>query len=121
MLKKRIAACLPMYNGMIVQSIQFKKYLPVGKAPVALEYLNKWGIDEIILLDITARKNKTPLDFKLYKEASRRCHVPLTIGGGINSVADVEELMHCGADKVSFNRALFDQPELVTAVAKAYG
>lgn len=121
MLKKRIAACLPMYNGVIVQSIQFNKYLPVGKAPVALEYLNKWGIDEIILLDITARRNGASLDFDLYRKASQRCQVPLTIGGGINSLDDVAELMHCGADKVSLNRALFEQPHLITAIAKAYG
>lgn len=121
MLKKRIAACLPVYNGVVVQSIGFKKYLPVGKPSIALEYLNKWGIDEIILIDISTRKGGKVIDFPLYREASQRCHVPLTIGGGINSLADVEELMLCGADKVSLNRALFDNPGLISAVAKAYG
>jgi imidazole glycerol-phosphate synthase subunit HisF len=121
MLKKRIAACLPVYNGVIVQSIQFSKYLPVGKPAIALEYLNKWGIDEIILLDITSRKNKSPLNFDMIRNASKKCHVPLTVGGGINSLADVEELMHCGADKVSLNRALFDNPQLITGIARAYG
>src|SRR5829696_7555644 len=100
MLKKRIAACLPVYNGIVVQSIGFRKYLPVGKPPVALEFLNKWGIDEIILVDITGRKNRTPINFDVYRKASQRCHVPLTIGGGINTMKDVEELMRCGADKV---------------------
>lgn len=121
MLKKRITACLPVYHGMVVQSIGFKKYLPVGKPPVALEFLNKWGIDEIILVDISSRKEKKPLDFDLYKKASVRCQVPLTIGGGIMTIEDVEQLMHCGADKVSLNRALFIQPELITRIAKAYG
>jgi imidazole glycerol-phosphate synthase subunit HisF len=121
MLKKRIAACLPVYNGVVVQSIQFSKFLPVGKPAIALEFLNKWGIDEIILLDITSRKNSAPLNFEMIKEASKKCHVPLTVGGGINSLTDVEQLMHCGADKVSLNRALFDNPKLITSIAKAYG
>jgi cyclase len=121
MLKKRIVACLPLYHGKIVQSIQFKKYLPVGRVPIALEFLNKWGIDEIILVDITARKNNEPIDFSIYRKGSKMTRVPLTIGGGINSMFDVEELMHCGADKVSFNRGLFEQPSLITSVAKAYG
>lgn len=121
MLKKRITACLPVYNGIVVQSIGFKKYLPVGKPAISLEFLNKWGIDEIILVDITSRKNNLPLNFDMIREASKRCHVPLTVGGGINSLNDVAELMHCGADKVSLNRALFDQPALITAVARDYG
>lgn len=83
--------------------------------------MNKWGIDEIILVDITARKNGTPINFDVYRKASQRCHVPLTIGGGINTMQHVAELMHCGADKVSLNRALFENPSFVTEVAKAYG
>jgi imidazole glycerol-phosphate synthase subunit HisF len=121
MLKKRIAACLPVYNGIIVQSIGFKKYLPVGKPAVALEFLNKWGVDEIILIDITSRIQDKPINFNIYRSSSQRCHVPLTIGGGINSLSDVNELMHCGADKVSLNTALYKQPELITQIAKAYG
>ncbi|TCJ14183.1 imidazole glycerol phosphate synthase subunit HisF [Flaviaesturariibacter flavus] len=122
MLKKRIAACLPVYNGVVVQSIRFNKYLPVGRPPVILEFLNKWGIDDVMMVDITARKRGERPDFGMYRLAAQRCQVPLAIGGGINDLHDVEELiMRCGADKVSFNRALFTNTELITAVAKGYG
>ncbi len=121
MLKKRIIALLPVKNNIVVQSIGFGKYLPVGSPKIAVEFLNKWGIDEIIYTDITARKSSSPPNFRLIKEAAGKCYVPMAIGGGIRNLTDVEELMHCGADKVTFNRALFDQLNLITDVAKKYG
>ena len=69
MLKKRIIANLTLLNGVVVQSIGFNKYLPVGKPKIAVEFLNQWGIDEIIISDMSATsKNRPPL-FEIYKKA----------------------------------------------------
>ena len=75
MLKKRIIATVVVKNGIVVQSINFKKFLPVGKPHIAVEYLNSWGIDEIILLDISATKNKKDPDYEMVKKCSKKCFV----------------------------------------------
>ena len=121
MLKKRIAASLIIKDGIVVQSIGFKRYLPIGKLPIAVEYLNSWGIDEIILLDISATKNSQGPNFKLIREASLKCFVPLTIGGGINNINQIKELMHCGSDKVSLNQIAIHKPELIRKAAEIFG
>lgn len=121
MLKKRIAASLIVRDGIVVQSIGFKKFLPIGIPSIAIEFLNQWGIDEIILLDITATKNSTGPDFALLRKAAIKSHVPLTIGGGIKTVDQIKELMQCGADKISINQsALFDR-NLISAAAHIFG
>ena len=121
MLKKRVIATLNVYNGIVVQSRNFSEYLPVGRPAIAIEFLNKWGIDEIVLVDITARLKGCRPDFKLISESSRKCHVPLAVGGGITSLDDVHHLMQCGADKVVVNRPLFENTSLITKIAQAYG
>lgn len=121
MLKKRVAATLVVKDGIVVQSINFKRYLPVGKPAIAIEFLTKWGIDEIILLDISARAKGNGPDFEMIKAASKKCFVPLTVGGGINKVEDINELMHCGADKISLNHAAVSNPGLVTEASRLFG
>lgn len=121
MLKRRITATLVVKDGIVVQSINFKKYLPVGKPHIAIEYLNRWGIDEIILLDITATSQQRQPDFKMIKKASVKCHVPLTVGGGITSVDHIKELMHCGADKISLNQQALIKPSLIKEAALIFG
>jgi len=69
MLKKRITANLVVKNGIVVQSINFKKYLPVGKPEICVEFLNQWGIDEIILTDISVSANKSLPNFEMIKRA----------------------------------------------------
>lgn len=121
MLKKRIAALLIVKEDIVVQSIGFKKYLPVGRPDIAIEFLNSWGIDEIIYLDISAsKKNRSP-NFSLIKNMAKKCQVPLTVGGGIKSVEDIRQLLHCGADKVSLNNILFSNSDIVTKAAHVFG
>jgi cyclase len=121
MLKRRIAATLVVKDGIVVQSIGFQRYLPVGKPAIAVEFLNQWGVDEIILLDISAgRKGQAP-DYAMVRRASTHCRVPLTVGGGISQIDHIKELMHCGADRVSFNQAAICQPELLTEAAHMFG
>ena len=113
MLKKRIVAVLVVKEGVVVQSIGFQRYLPIGKPSIAVEFLNEWGIDEIILLDITATRTGSPPNFDLIRSTARHCRVPLTVGGGISCLAHVHELMHCGADKVAFNQVALRNPDLL--------
>jgi cyclase len=121
MLKKRIAANLVVKDGIVVQSINFKKYLPVGKPAIAIEFLNQWGIDEIILTDISASKNKSEPNYQMVKQASKKCYVPLTVGGGITQIDQIKELMHCGADKISLNQSAIINSSLITNAAKIFG
>ena len=121
MLKKRIIATLIVRDGILVQSLNFNRYLPVGNPAIAIEFFDDWGVDEIILLDISASRGGRSPDFAMVQNVSARCHVPLTVGGGINSIEHVLELMHCGADKVSFNQIALHQPTFIEKVARLFG
>jgi cyclase len=121
MLKKRIIAVLVAKDDIIVQSIGFEKYLPVGKPLIAVEFLNQWGIDEIVLLDISASKNHRSPNFQILKSAAEYCRVPMAVGGGIRNLEHVHKLMQCGADKIVFNQAILQTPELITEAARLYG
>lgn len=121
MLKKRIIANLVVKNGIVVQSIGFSKYLPVGKPDIAIEFLNQWGIDEIILTDISATAQGSGPDFNMIRKATKKCFVPLTIGGGITRIEHIKTLMQCGADKISLNQAALYQPEFITEAAHIFG
>ncbi|ACU06125.1 imidazole glycerol phosphate synthase subunit HisF [Pedobacter heparinus] len=121
MLKKRVAANLVVKDGIVVQSIGFKKYLPVGKPEIAIEFLNQWGIDEIILTDISATRKQSGPDFDMIRRAAQKCFVPLTVGGGISNTGQMKELLHNGADKISLNNAAITTPELITETAHIFG
>ncbi len=121
MLKKRIAAVLVVKEGIVVQSCGFSRYLPVGKPSIAVEFLDDWGVDEIILLDMSATQKGTGPDNTMIRNAASRGHVPLTVGGGISTIDQMLALMHCGADKVSFNQICIYQPELLSEAAKLFG
>ena len=121
MLKRRIVATLVFRDGIIVQSIGFKRYLPVGKPAIAVEFLNDWGVDEILLLDISASRARRPPDFAMISQAAAGCRVPLAVGGGITHLDHVRQLMHAGADKICFNQAVLHQPELLGETARVFG
>ncbi|MEA1919709.1 MAG: HisA/HisF-related TIM barrel protein [Campylobacterota bacterium] len=121
MLKQRIIATLIVKNGIVVQSIGFKKYLPIGKLSIAVDYLNKWGIDEIIILDIDASKNSTVINSSLIHEVSSLCFVPLCVGGGISNVTHIKELLQNGADKVSINHHFLHNPSFIHEAVSVFG
>jgi cyclase len=121
MLKKRVVATLIVRNGVVVQSIGFKNYLPIGRPDIAVEFLNSWGVDEIILLDTTAPKDNETPDYVMIKSVAKYCRVPLTIGGGVRDMNDVNRLMGCGADKISFNYSARHNPQLLADVARRFG
>lgn len=121
MLKKRIVAVLTIKNEIVVQSIGFKRYLPVGDIGVCVEFLNQWGIDEIVLLDMEAGAEKRKPNCDLIREVSRKCFVPLTVGGGIRDLDDIKNLIYNGADKISINKAALDSPELIRGASAVFG
>ncbi|TGK83412.1 imidazole glycerol phosphate synthase subunit HisF [Leptospira montravelensis] len=121
MLKKRIIAVVIVKDDIVVQSIGFRRYLPIGKPEITLEFLTSWGIDEIVYLDISATKNQKQPNYDLIRKAAKKCYVPLTVGGGIRRMDQVHELMSAGADKVSLNHIAYNEFSFVKEVALAYG
>jgi imidazole glycerol-phosphate synthase subunit HisF len=121
MLKKRIIANVVVKDGIVVQSIGFNKYLPVGRPAIAIEFLNQWGIDEIMLTDISATINRAEPAYEVIRHAAKKCQVPLTISGGIYQVEQMKRLMQCGADKISLNTAALGNPQLITDAAHIFG
>lgn len=121
MLKKRLIASVIVKNGIVVQSIGFEKYLPVGSVDITIEYLNSWGIDEIFLLDIDASCENREPNYDMVASAAQKCFVPLSVGGGIKTNDHVRKLISSGADKVSVNQAAFENPEFITEAAEDFG
>ena len=123
---------LLLREGMLVKSIEFKHYRPVGNPLVAIDYFNAWEVDEIVFLDIlpgkeymVARKDinlknfDRLVDYTTY--ISQKCFVPLTVGGGIRTIEDIRSLLKAGADKVSINTQAVKHPEFITQAAKVFG
>jgi cyclase len=119
--KQRIIACLILREEWVVQSIGFARYLPVGRPEVAVRFLDEWGVDEIVLLDISAGREGRSIRPETIARVSRMAHVPLAVGGGIRSVDDVRRLIAAGADKVVVNTLLHDDPEAVREIAAHFG
>lgn len=121
MLKVRLVGCLIVKGGIVVQSVHFQTYLPVGKAEIAAEFLNGWGIDEIVVLDIDATPEGRPPDFTHVERIAQKCFVPLTVGGGIRTIEDIRRAIHSGADKVCINTAAVSDPALISRGASVFG
>lgn len=121
MLKKRIVAAVVVKDGWTVQSIGFSRWLPVGKPEIVVEYFDRYGADEILLLDISAAGGEQGPNFDLVRRVADHCRVPLTYGGGIRSVHDIERLLLLGADKVSICSGFHDQPDLIGEGARFFG
>lgn len=121
MLKKRLVACLLIKNGLIVQSIGFNRYLPIGHPQFPIEFVVKWDVDEIVLLDISATSKKQVIDISLLQLLSGFCFIPLTVGGGIQSVQDARKIIRAGADKISLNTQALATPQLISDIANVFG
>jgi cyclase len=120
-LKTRVVAVLVVKDGIVVQSIGFGRYLPVGVPSIAVEYLNRWGIDEIVLLDIHATPENRRPGSELIAIYSRHAQVPFAVGGGIRDDHDIDRIIRSGADKVVVNTAAVENPALITEGARRYG
>lgn len=112
MLKKRIMGVVIVRDGVAVQSLGFQRYLPLGRPEILVDALDRWGVDEISVIDITATR-KAHLNVELLRVLSRSCQVPLTYGGGVRTVGDMTAVIQAGADKVMINDAFWRSPALV--------
>lgn len=121
MLKHRLIACLLWRSGMLVQSRGFKHTNSVGNAYTAVDFFNTWAIDEIVLLDVTRHREDRELFHSHLKELSKRCFVPLTVGGWVRSLDDIRTLLHEGADKVAINTEAVKNSEFVKKAAQMFG
>lgn len=121
MLKTRIIGLVLVRRGIAVQSLGFRRYLPLGRPEVAIEYLDRWGIDEIAVLDLDAAERGASPTAEQVRAYARLCQVPLSIGGGIRSVDDVKRIIQAGADKVVVNSALVTHPDLIPSAAEQFG
>lgn len=121
MTKRRIIGCLLCKDDLVVQSIGFERYLPVGKPEIAARYLDAWGVDEIILLDIDASRQNRLISTDVVERVANAIHCPLTVGGGIRKVSDVVKLTRSGADKISINDLLHQNIGIVPDIAARFG
>lgn len=121
MITKRIIPCLDVKDGRVVKGINFSGLRDVS-SPVALaEYYSRCGADELVFYDITASAEGRRLFTDILRETARNVFIPLTVGGGINTAADFDRVLKCGADKVSVNSGAIRNPGLIAEAAKLYG
>ncbi len=121
MITKRIIPCLDVKNGRVVKGVQFEGLSDVS-SPVALaEYYSNSGADELVFYDITASFEQRQLFTDILTEVASKIFIPLTVGGGINTVDDFDRVLKCGADKVSVNSGAIKNPGLIKEAALKYG
>ncbi len=121
MITKRIIPCLDVKNGRVVKGVNFQGLSDVS-SPIELgKYYSENGADELVFYDITASAEGRALFTDILKEVASTIFIPLTVGGGINSLDDFDRVLKCGADKVSVNSGAIRNPDLIYQAAKRYG
>jgi cyclase len=121
MLSKRIIACLDVRDGSVVKGINFEGLRRAGDPGELAERYNAEGIDELVILDVTATIEGRRALAATIREVSARLFIPLAVGGGIRAESDAAAAIDAGADKVSINSAALADPSLVTTLAERYG
>ena len=121
MITKRIIPCLDVRNGRVVKGVNFDNLNDVS-SPVELgKYYSDCGADELVFYDITASSDGRRLFTDILTEVASNIFIPLTVGGGINTLADFDRVLKCGADKVSVNSGAIKNPDLIKEAARKYG
>ena len=121
MLKNRIIPCLDVKNGRVVKGINFVDLKDAGDPVEQAKIYSDGGADEICFLDITASNENRDTIYEVVEKTSKKCFVPLTVGGGVRSVDDINKLLNCGADKVSINTAAFHDKKFIKEAVKIFG
>ena len=121
MITKRIIPCLDVKDGRVVKGVNFLGLADVSSPVKLAEYYSKCGADELVFYDITASAEGRALFTDILREVASKVFIPLTVGGGINTVDDFDRVLKCGADKVSVNSGAIRNPDLIPAAAKRYG
>lgn len=121
MITKRIISCLDVKDGRVVKGVNFQGLSDVNSPVELAEYYTKNGADEMVFYDITASAEGRKLFTEVLTEVASKVFIPLTVGGGINSLEDFDRVLKCGADKVSVNSGAIRNPELIRQAAEKYG
>ena len=121
MITKRIIPCLDVKDGRVVMGINFKGLSDVSSPVKLAEFYSDCGADELVFYDITASAEGRAIFTDILKEAASTVFIPLTVGGGINTLNDFDRVLKCGADKVSVNSGAIKNPDLIAEAAKKYG
>ena len=121
MITKRIIPCLDVKNGRVVKGVNFQGMGDVDSPVKLAKYYSECGADELVFYDVTASAEGRALFTDILTETARQVFIPLTVGGGINTVEDFDRVLKCGADKVSVNSGAIRDPSLIGKAAKKYG
>lgn len=121
MITKRIIPCLDVKDGRVVKGVNFENLGDVASPVDMAKLYTNSGADELVFYDITASAEGRKLFTEILTETARNVFIPLTVGGGINTVADFDRVLKCGADKVSVNSGAIRNPGIITEAAKLYG
>ncbi|MEZ0309939.1 MAG: imidazole glycerol phosphate synthase subunit HisF [Ramlibacter sp.] len=121
MLAKRIIPCLDVTGGRVVKGVNFVELRDAGDPVEIAARYNEQGADELTFLDITATSDARDLILHIIEAVASQVFIPLTVGGGVRTVADVRRLLNAGADKTSFNSAAIADPEVISAASAKYG
>lgn len=121
MLTKRIIPCLDVRNGRVVKGVNFEGVRDVEDPVEMAAFYNESGADELVFYDITASVEARPLFDDVLRRVAERIFIPLTVGGGINTLDDFDRVLKAGADKVSVNSGAIRNPDLISQAAKRYG
>ena len=121
MITKRIIPCLDVKDGRVVKGVNFLGLADVSSPVKLAEYYSECGADELVFYDITASYEGRALFTDILREVASKIFIPLTVGGGINTIEDFDRVLKCGADKVSVNSGAIRNPELIREAAQKYG
>ncbi len=121
MLAKRIIPCLDVKNGRVVKGVNFVDIRDAGDPVELAKYYSEQGADEVVFLDITATSDARKSVVDVIENTGKKVFVPLTVGGGIRTAADFQEILRAGADKISVNSAAVKDPELIARAAEQFG
>ena len=121
MLTKRIIPCLDIKNGRTVKGVNFLDLKDAGDPVELAKKYAETGADELVFLDISATEERRATLIDLVRKVATAINIPFTVGGGISSVADVDVLLHNGADKISINSSAVKNPDLINEIAAKYG
>ena len=121
MITKRIIPCLDVRDGKVVKGMNFTGLREISSPVELAKYYSENGADELVFYDITASSDGRKIFTDILRETAKNVFIPMTVGGGINTVADFERVLNCGADKVSVNSGAICNPDLIPEAAKLYG
>jgi cyclase len=120
-LAKRIIPCLDVAGGRVVKGVNFKDLVDAGDPVELAKKYNREGADELTFLDISASIEERATTLEIVRKTAEQVFIPLTVGGGIRSAENVNELLRAGADKVSINTAVISRPELINEISDRFG